>query len=64
LGIIDIGKTNISLLCNWWWRLEKEKGLWQDLIKKKYLQNDGVSIVRHMINDSLVWCDLLKIRGL
>jgi hypothetical protein len=64
LGIKDIGKTNISLLCKWWWRLEKEKGLWQDLIKKKYLQNDGVSIVRHMINDSLVWCDLLKIRGL
>lgn len=32
LGIKDIRKMNISLLCKWWWRLDTEKGIWQDLI--------------------------------
>ena len=27
LGIKDIFKMNISLLCKWWWKLEKEDGL-------------------------------------
>ena len=26
---------NISLLCKWWWRLEKGEGLWQEIVKKK-----------------------------
>lgn len=27
LGIKDLRKLNISLMCKWWWRLEKEEGL-------------------------------------
>jgi hypothetical protein len=27
LGIKDIRKMNLSLLCKWWWKLEKEPGL-------------------------------------
>lgn len=38
LGIKDIGKMNISLLCKWWWRLKTEKGVWQDIVKAKYLK--------------------------
>ena len=39
LGIKDIRKMNISLLCKWWWKLENEKGLWQQIIQKNiYLQ--------------------------
>jgi hypothetical protein len=26
----DLRKVSISLLCKWWWLLEKEEGLWQD----------------------------------
>jgi hypothetical protein len=37
LGVKDIHKMNISLLCKWWWRLESENGLWQDIIEAKYL---------------------------
>jgi hypothetical protein len=62
LGIKDIRKMNISLLCKWWWRLEKEHGVWQDIVKAKYLQHDGVRSVKHRINDSHVWTDLLKIK--
>jgi hypothetical protein len=28
LGIKDLRKMNISLLCKWWWKLEHEEGLW------------------------------------
>jgi len=38
LGIKDISKMNISLLCKWWWKLETGKGLWQELVEKKILE--------------------------
>lgn len=53
LGIKDSRKMNISLMCKWWWRLENEKGLWQDIVKAKYMKNNGVSSVSHKFNDSL-----------
>jgi hypothetical protein len=55
-------KMNISFLCKWWWRLEKEQGVWQDIVKAKYLQHNGVRSVKHRIDDSPVWTDLLKIK--
>jgi hypothetical protein len=38
LGIKDLRKMNISLLCKWWWKLDNEKGLWQDIVQYKYLR--------------------------
>ena len=34
VGIKDIRKMNIGLLCKWWWKLESEDGIWQILIRK------------------------------
>ena len=62
LGIKDITKMNISLLCKWWWKLETESGLWQDLVEKKYLKGNSISVVKHKADDSPIWADLLKIR--
>jgi hypothetical protein len=31
LGIKNLRKMNLSLLSKWWWKLEYENGLWQDL---------------------------------
>jgi hypothetical protein len=62
LGIKNIRKMNLSLLCKWWWKLENEEGLWQDLVKAKYLQNAGVGNVSHKMGDSPVWTDLLKVK--
>ena len=62
LGIKDISKMNISLLCKWWWRPEKENRLWQELIKKKYLKDKPICLVKHRLDDSPMWSDLLKIR--
>jgi hypothetical protein len=38
LEIKYIRNMNISLLCKWWWRLENEIGLWQDIIYAKYMK--------------------------
>jgi hypothetical protein len=45
LGIKDLRKMNISLLCKWWWKLEHEEGLWQEIVKKKIQDNRGDSPV-------------------
>jgi len=62
LGIKDIQKMNISLLCKWWWKLKNEEGLWQQIIQKKNLSNDLVSTVKGRMDDSPIWKDLLQIR--
>jgi hypothetical protein len=54
LGIKSIKKMNISLLCKWWWRLDNGAGLWQDLVKSKYLKNKVVGNVSHKLGDSPV----------
>jgi hypothetical protein len=64
LGIKDIRKMNISLLCKWWWKLDNEKGLWQDIVRYKFLRNGSVCTVSHRQLDSPMWSDLLKIRDI
>lgn len=53
---------NVSLLCKWWWKLDKEEEIWQDKIKAKYLKNDMISTIKHRSDDSPVWSDLLKLK--
>jgi hypothetical protein len=64
LGIKDIGKMNISLLCKWWWKLENENGLWQQIINFKYLSGKSICTVKHRQNDFAMWFDLLKIKDI
>jgi hypothetical protein len=51
---------NISLLMKWWWALENEEGLWQDIVRLKYVKGSPVCSIPNSYNYSLVWCDLLK----
>jgi len=62
LGVKNISKMNIGLLCKWWWKLEREEGVWQEIIEKKYLKGKHISTVKHRLDDSPIWFDLLKIR--
>ena len=62
LGIKNLRKMNISLLSKWWWKLENEKGLWQEIIRYKYLKKDTIHSVTHKLSDSSVWYDMLKVR--
>lgn len=62
LGIKDLKRMNISLLCKWWWKLEREGGLWQHIVKYKYMQNKTIHEVEHRLSDSPMWADLLKVK--
>jgi hypothetical protein len=55
---------NISLLCKWWWKLEKEDDLWQKIVQFKYLKNKSIHDVGHKLNDSPMWYDLLKVKNI
>jgi hypothetical protein len=55
LGVKDPRKQNISLLCKWWWKLETQNGLWQQIVKAKYLRNKTVASVKPCVHDSPGW---------
>lgn len=46
LGLINLEKFNIALLAKWIWKLEAEEGLWQDIIRSKYIQNKCLSGIK------------------
>lgn len=52
LGVKDLRKQNVSLLCKWWWKLNTGQGLWQFLIRRKYLHNKTVPTVKMRQLDS------------
>uniref|UniRef100_A0A8I7B9N1 Reverse transcriptase domain-containing protein n=1 Tax=Hordeum vulgare subsp. vulgare TaxID=112509 RepID=A0A8I7B9N1_HORVV len=62
LGVKDLRKQNISLLAKWWWKLEKKKGLWQDIVKAKYLRRTSVAKVKQKAIDSPYWKNILKVK--
>jgi hypothetical protein len=62
LGIKNLRKLNVRLLCKWWWALENEEGLWQDIVRLKYVKNSPTYLIPARLSDSLTWSDLLKIR--
>jgi hypothetical protein len=43
MGVINLRKQNICLLCKWWWKLDTQNGLWQEIVKAKYLRNKTVA---------------------
>jgi hypothetical protein len=45
LGLKNLRKMNISLLCKWWWMLEKE-GLWQEIVRKKYIRQSPICLIK------------------
>jgi hypothetical protein len=45
LGILDLRNMNISLLTKWLWRLETPDGLWQKIIRHKYIKDNPLIVV-------------------
>jgi hypothetical protein len=55
LGIKNVRKMNLSLLCKWLWKLDREAGLWQQIVKHKYLKNDTISAMKHKQSNSEIY---------
>jgi hypothetical protein len=50
------------LLVKWWWKLESKEGLWQKLVRAKYLRNRPIACVTHRQGDSFCWNEMLKVK--
>jgi hypothetical protein len=62
LGIKNLRKMNINLRLKWWWLLECEDELWQEIVRLKYVKQSPICLIPHRLDDSPLWKDLLKIR--
>jgi hypothetical protein len=64
LGIKNLLKFNISLMCKWWWKLEHGNGPWQDFMRKKYLKDKGIYYTQKRPGDSALWADMMTVRDI
>jgi hypothetical protein len=46
LGVKDLRRMNLSLLCKWWWKLEFEEGMWQEIVRKNTEFSKGSLVCR------------------
>jgi hypothetical protein len=53
---------NIGLLCKWLWKLENESRIWQDILKKKYLQKETMTQVEEKPGTSQFLSGLVKVK--
>lgn len=58
----DLCKQNISLITKWWWKLETQHGLWQDVVGAKYFKKDTIASVRCKFGDSPMWKAIMKVK--
>lgn len=63
LGIINLDIQNKCLLSKWLFRLLNEEGMWQQLIRNKYLKNKTLNQVEKRPGDSHFWGGLMGIKN-
>jgi hypothetical protein len=62
LGIQNLEIHNECLLSKWLFKLINEDGLWQRILRNKYLFNQTVGKVERKPGDSHFWCGLMKVK--
>jgi hypothetical protein len=62
LGIQNIDVQNKCLLSKWLFKLLNEDGLWQSLLRKKYLSRYTLTKVTSKQGDSHFWAGLMKVK--
>ncbi|WVZ81474.1 LOW QUALITY PROTEIN: hypothetical protein U9M48_028848, partial [Paspalum notatum var. saurae] len=63
LGIMNLELQNKCLLSKWLFRLCNKDGVWQQLIRNKYLKSKNLSQVEKRLGDSHFWSGLMEIKG-
>jgi hypothetical protein len=62
MGIMNLELQNRCLLSKWLFKLFNEEGMWQDLIKNKYMENKTLSQVKKKAGDSHFWASLMGVK--
>jgi hypothetical protein len=50
-GLVLKISEKISLLVKWWWKLDTQDGLWQIIVKARYLRNKTIANVIPRFSD-------------
>nr|ABA96413.2 hypothetical protein LOC_Os12g04570 [Oryza sativa Japonica Group] len=62
LGILDLEIMNCAMLGKWIWRLENERGWWQDILTKKYCHNKVLSGLKVKPGVSHFWQGIMDVK--
>ena len=62
LGIHDLNMKNTALLSKWIYKLLTSDGLWQQLLRNKYLGSKYLAQVEWKNGDSHFWSCLMKVK--
>jgi hypothetical protein len=63
LGILDLDLQNRCLLSKWLYKLINEEGMWQTLLRNKYLKDRMITQVEYMPGDSHFCPRLMKVKS-
>ena len=62
LGVLNLDVHNRCLLSKWLFRLLNGDGIWQQLLRNKYLRKKTLTQVQYMHGDSQFWAGLMKVK--
>ena len=62
LGTINLDVQNLCLLSKWLYKLINGDGVWQQLLKKKYLKNKILAQVMKRPSDSQFWSGFMEVK--
>ena len=62
LGILNLDAQNKCLLSKWLFKLINEQGVWQTLLRRKYLQFKSLTQVEYSPGDSHFWSGLMHVK--
>jgi hypothetical protein len=49
--------------CKWFYKLIIEEGIWQTILRNKYLKDRMITQVEYMFGDSHFWSELMKVKS-
>ena len=59
---MNIEVQNKCLLSKWLYKLINQQAIWQQLFKRKYMQDKTIGQVQRKPTDSQFWTGLMKVR--
>jgi hypothetical protein len=62
LRILDLNTKNIALLSKWIYKLLTSDGMWQQVLRNKYLGSKPLAQVESKIGDSHFWSYLMSVK--
>ena len=62
IGILDLNTMNRALLSKWLYKLLTSDGMWQQLLRNKYIGSKSLAQVEWKIGDSHFWSCLMNVK--